>query len=155
MVKDPQNPSKYTVQAILAGQPFLLKVADGEFDYSNVGDQQPIICDGKSNLTLGLGQALTGADEGLNGGYIFLIIVCVVGIPGLAFYCWKKQKAKGTPGDGVTMQGTIPPAPPAAAGGSLPPGWVEHVDPASKHPYFINTATGESSWTRPVHSHQI
>jgi len=31
----------------------------------------------------------------------------------------------------------------------LPEGWVEQVDPTYGHPFFVNTLTGESQWTRP------
>ena len=31
----------------------------------------------------------------------------------------------------------------------LPPGWDEHIDPATGHVFYINTATGASQWERP------
>lgn len=40
---------------------------------------------------------------------------------------------------------TTAPPPPAP----LPAGWTEHKTP-SGHTYYYNSATGESSWTRPL-----
>ena len=39
---------KYTGQATLAGQPFEVSISDGSLEFSNVGGEQPIICDGFS-----------------------------------------------------------------------------------------------------------
>mmetsp|Transcript_8767 Transcript_8767/g.19452 ORF Transcript_8767/g.19452 Transcript_8767/m.19452 type:complete len:317 (-) Transcript_8767:47-997(-) len=33
---------------------------------------------------------------------------------------------------------------------ALPPGWAEHLDPASGKPYFHNTSTGVTTWERPA-----
>ena len=33
---------------------------------------------------------------------------------------------------------------------ALPPSWQQYVDPTSGHPYFVNLATGETTWARPV-----
>ena len=44
-------------------------------------------------------------------------------------------------------------AAPAATGdavSALPAGWEAHVDPSSGNTYFVNVATGETSWDPPV-----
>ena len=40
--------------------------------------------------------------------------------------------------------------PPAAGGSALLPGWTELVDPASGDTYYVNEASGESTWDRPA-----
>lgn len=40
--------------------------------------------------------------------------------------------------------------PAAAAQSSLPPGWLELIDPASGRPYYVNQATSKSQWERPA-----
>jgi hypothetical protein len=34
----------------------------------------------------------------------------------------------------------------------LPPNWVEYLDKKTCRTYYVNSETGEKSWTRPVHT---
>jgi outer membrane protein assembly factor BamB len=36
-----------------------------------------------------------------------------------------------------------------AAAPVLPEGWVQQVDPSTGYPYYVNMATGESTWQIP------
>jgi len=42
------------------------------------------------------------------------------------------------------------PASTPALGNTLPPGWSEHLDPASGKSYYFNIQNGQSSWDKPV-----
>ena len=44
-------------------------------------------------------------------------------------------------------RGPLPPLPPAAAPVILPDGWVERQHEG--RPFYANTSTGETTWTRP------
>jgi predicted ferric reductase len=48
----------------------------------------------------------------------------------------------------ASMASSVPPPPPASD--ELPEPWTEHFDEASGKPYYHNSNTGESTWTRPV-----
>lgn len=43
-----------------------------------------------------------------------------------------------------------PPAPPMPPPAELPSPWQEMFDDASKHVYYYNTTTGETTWTKPT-----
>jgi hypothetical protein len=44
----------------------------------------------------------------------------------------------------------IPSATNATPASTLPPGWIQLIDPASGHPYFVNQVTNQSQWEPPV-----
>lgn len=51
----------------------------------------------------------------------------------------------------ATNSANVPtPLTPTASAPSLPPGWLQLVDPASNLPYYVNQATGQSQWEPPV-----
>eukprot|EP00658_Telonema_sp_P-2_P024088 TRINITY_DN19663_c0_g1_i1.p1 TRINITY_DN19663_c0_g1~~TRINITY_DN19663_c0_g1_i1.p1 ORF type:complete len:305 (+),score=89.57 TRINITY_DN19663_c0_g1_i1:149-1063(+) len=49
-------------------------------------------------------------------------------------------------------QGAPARAPVPAQAESLPPGWSKHYDPGTGAPYYVNPATGESTWELPTAS---
>ena len=48
----------------------------------------------------------------------------------------------------VPLCGRYPPAHYGAA--ALPAGWIAQADPATGHPFFVDTATGVSHWSLPI-----
>jgi len=106
---------------------------------------------------------------GLSAGVVVLIVFVVLAlIGGATLWCYirNKQPAKAPPP--VYTSGTAgapppqtappppqmsppppPPPPPPPAADALPTGWSAAIDPASGQTYYLNSATGASSWTRP------
>ena len=86
--------------------------------------------------TLKLSQA--GADAGAGGQ----------GSGGYGGY--RGAQGGGGGGGGYGQQPPVPGgAPPAAAGGALPPGWQECKTPEGT-PYWYHKASGTSQWHRPT-----
>jgi len=170
--------NKYTGTTMLAGQPFEVIVSSGALSWTNTGGDQPIICDGTSEL--GLTSAMTGdigyesaLSTGVMGAgnlmYAALGIVLLLAAGG-AYMKYKGKMAKDPPptsaaggmypaaggtggyptaGGYPAAGGGAPPMMPQQQSSFLPAGWTEMRDPNSGATYYYNQQTGESSWTRP------
>ena len=96
-----------------------------------------------SNQSTGGGGGSSGTTAGIVVGLL------VLGGVGCAVYIFMRKKREPTP---TTI--ASPPPPPGAPGAPgqapLPAGWSEATDPNSGHKYYINSATNESTWTRPT-----
>lgn len=137
----------------LPSQPFEFVVENGVMSFTNVGADQPIICDGFSSLpgaTVGgqvdadpaLGQTAGGADGGTTAAIVIVVIVCLCALGG--GYWYLKNKGAKTPGSKAAMQAGVPPPP-----SGMPAGWTAALDPASGRTYYVNAATGASQWDPP------
>mmetsp|Transcript_60601 Transcript_60601/g.100628 ORF Transcript_60601/g.100628 Transcript_60601/m.100628 type:complete len:348 (+) Transcript_60601:116-1159(+) len=110
----------------------------------------------------------TTQDEGSKGGSSVLIAGLVVAAlvvlaAGGCYYYYYHTRPKSKPmatqvtggwAAGANVQActsAIPPPPPPPPGVlALPPGWSTATDPASGRVYYLNAATGQSSWTNPA-----
>ena len=143
----------------MAGQPFEVIVNSGSLSFTNVGGDQPIICDGGFSVndadggSSGVGSG--GDDDGFStfGKAAIAIVIILVVI--IAFLAYRKIAGGGKRGSpqltGTQMNLPPPPKapPPPTAGPGLPPGWSAAVDPASGATYYVNNATGASQWNNP------
>ena len=106
----------------MAGQPFTFTIEAGRLDFQNTGEAQPIICDGFAVSDAAGGNAGTGGnslgagDEGLGGGAIAAIVICILLAVGAGLMF--KFKFKGEPPPPPHEVGVFGTAP-------LPPG--EHA----------------------------
>ncbi len=83
-----------------------------------------------------------GSNTGMIAGIVIVVVLLVVIL--IAWYIHSKNRKGGA--------STAPPAPVWQKGASftgLPDGWTSAVDPASGVTYYINVATGASTWTHP------
>ena len=147
--------NKYKGQKAIANQIFDVEVASGVMSFVNtytdantqVGNQQPIVCDGTSELGLALAGDSSGSSMTTAIAVVFVLLVAVGGY----FYMKKKKAAAAGGGKAPTFTtssaSSAPPPPPAA--GALPPEWQEMKDPNTGTAYYYNSQTGESVWTRP------
>lgn len=101
-----------------------------------------------------------GDDGGGNGGVIALVIILVLLVCGGTYYYMqgaggslKANGVKEIAGASVGLyemnasaSGGAPPPPPMPA---LPPGWLQARDPGSGRIYYINAASGVTTWTHP------
>jgi len=78
------------------------------------------------------------------GGIAAGVIIGLLALGGLIYFL-KKRSASG--GSMMPKLGGGAPPPP---GGGLPPGWGSAVDPASGRTYYVNSATGATSWEPPL-----
>jgi len=154
-----ENGNKLSGETTLAGQPFEVIASAGFLTFTNTGGDQPIICDaGFSVNAVGGDSSAVGADsetEAFAGwgkaaiGVVFVLVAAIAG-----YYAYKKYSAKkramGAPGGGTQVNAVPPPPPQHDKSQGLPPGWVAAVDPASGHPYYVNTSTGASRWEHPA-----
>lgn len=96
---------------------------------------------------------------GLSGGAVAaIVIVLLVLLAGGGAYWYFHQPAGGKqqaaqpqqPSYEISSAAPPPPGPPPPpAASALPHGWTEHKDPNSGATYYVNGATGESSWNKP------
>lgn len=153
--------NKLTGTATMVGQDFEVVVSQGALSFTNVGDQQPILCDGAYNLDdVVLNQSGESQTGGLSGWGLAAIVLVVLFALVIAFLCYQRVSKGGGAGkppppptgaDGVTLQNSVPPPPPAPPPGSnaLPPGWQAVKDPSSGQVYYYNQQTGATTWTNP------
>ena len=78
---------------------------------------------------------------------LIIVIVLVVGV--LAFREFRACKGKSGP-YGAGGGGGGGPALQKGGGGGLPPGWSSAIDPNSGRTYYVNSATGQTTWEPPA-----
>lgn len=135
--------SRYSGSVDLAGQPFKFDLEGGVISYTNVGVEQPVVCDGYTDTDtangylaavptdanrpeLALGEGTQGnLTTGSSGGdatvaVVVVVVLLLVAIGGAYFYCKRSGRSGG-----------LPPPPPTSYGGgkegaqlttSMPPG---------------------------------
>jgi len=165
-----ENGNKYTGIAYMAAQPFEVVLSAGTISFTNSGGDQPIVCDGVYSLNDGALPGTPGYEDNnnqgsgdggdrnvTNWGYaaIALVVILSVAMAYCAYQKYCKAGAKAPPApvySGEMSQGQPPPGAPPNGGQKLPPGWTASVDPSSGATYYINQATGASTWTNPSSS---
>ena len=87
-----------------------------------------------------------GGDSGATAAAV-VVVLLVVGVAAVGGFMYMRKRKAPTPPTTIAA----PPPPPGAPGlPPLPAGWSEATDPSSGHKYYINSATNESTWTRPT-----
>jgi len=142
---------KYAGTVLLGtpSQPFEFVVESGVLSFTNMGDQQPIICDGFSSTgdaVISGSPSSNSSTESNDAGMVIGVLVAVIVVLGLlAAGYWFMCKRGATPGTKAHMGAPMPPPPPGVA-----PGWQAAVDPTTGRTYYVNSATGASQWEPPV-----
>ena len=81
-----------------------------------------------------------------------MVLILLALIVGFGYYFYKNKQSPPASSDVVAapvdVGATSTPAAPTDTPG-LPDGWQKLVDPKSGHPYYYNSANGETQWTMP------
>jgi len=155
-MQESNNGNKYTGFTYIADQQFEVVVAGGVMTFTNTYQgrsgtegEQPIVCDGTSEL--GLALSTDGAGGGGSSTAIIIVLLLIAAGGAFVYMKMKKEAAAKAAAKGGTptynSSTAAPPPPPVAD--ALPPGWTEQKDPTTGTAYYYNSNTGESSWTRP------
>lgn len=153
-----ENGNKLTGETTMANQPFEVIISSGELSFTNLGGDQPIICDGafSANADGGSSGVGSGDDDDSFSGWgkaaVGVVVVLVVIIAVLGYKKFAGGGKRSPPQLTATQMAPPPPPnspPPPTVGPGLPPGWIAAVDLASGHTYYVNQATGASTWTNP------
>jgi len=147
--------SKYSGTLLLGtpAQSFEFILENKVLSFTNIGAEQPIICDGFSAAAGGtvggqqdndnsLGAGGGGSGSGQTTGLVVAVLVILVLLAG-GYWFFVKKKGDGAPATKAQMA-MPPPAPPMA------PGWQAAMDPATGRTYYVNAATGQSQWEPPA-----
>ena len=108
-----------------------------------------------SDQPLGGGVSGGGGEDGGGGGMaaVIVIVLLVLGC-GAAYYVNSTAKGKPVTASqemyGMNPSHSSAPPPPPSVGHALPPGWSKAEDPASGRTYYINAASGETTWHHPA-----
>lgn len=98
------------------------------------------------------GSAVSTTGSSNSGTTTIMVLILLALIVGFGYYFYKNKPSPPASSDVVAapvdVGTTSTPAAPTDTPG-LPDGWQKLVDPKSGHPYYYNSANGETQWTMP------